>query len=100
MTMETFFEGDSVEITSDTDFDDLDHASLIEFIVTKPSGEVAKWAAAQVGTTQDIVYTTVAADLDETGTYKMQAHVEWNAGADELHGEIQKFRVIAHLAES
>ena len=97
MTIETFFQGDSVEITSDTDFDDLANASLIEFVVEKPSGEVVTWAAAQVGDTEDIVYTTSSTDLDEVGTYKIQAHVEWDAGASDLHGEIQKFRVKLHL---
>ncbi len=99
MTMETFFEGDSVEITSNTDFDDLENASLIEFIVEKPSGTVVTWTAAQVGDTQDITYTTAASDLDELGTYKIQAHVKWDGGSSELHGEIVKFRVKAHLEE-
>ena len=86
MTMEIFFEGDSVEIISDTDFDDLENASLIEFIVTKPSGEVAKWPAMQVGSTQDITYTTASGDLDEIGTYRIQAHAKWNTGINEPHG--------------
>jgi hypothetical protein len=98
MTIDTFFQGDTVEITSDTDFDNLSTASTIEFLITKPSGEVAKWTATQVRTTQDITYTTVAADLDELGTYKIQSHVEW-ASSSELHGEIKKFKVIAHLSE-
>lgn len=100
--MDTLFEGDSVEITSDTDFDNLENASLIEFLVTKPSGEVAKWTATRVGTTQDITYTTAAGDLDELGTYKIQAHVEWVVGLEtrELHGVIQKFKVKAHLPEA
>jgi hypothetical protein len=51
-------------------------------------------------TDQDITYTTDSDDLDETGTYKMQAHVEWNAGMDELHGTIKKFKVKAHLPEA
>lgn len=100
--METFFEGDSVEITSDTDFDSLASATTIEFIVTKPSGEVALWTATQVGATQDIAYTTDADDLDEVGTYKIQAHVVWVVGQEtrELHGTIQKFKVKAHLPEA
>ena len=97
MTMETFYQGDSVEITSDTDFDDLANASLIEFVVLKPSGEVVTWTATQVGDTEDIVYTTTSTDLDEVGTYKIQAHVEWNSGNSDLHGEIQRFKVKLHL---
>jgi hypothetical protein len=97
MTIETFFQGDSVEITSDTDFDDLGNASLIEFVVIKPSGEIVTWTATQVGATQDIVYTTSSTDLDEVGTYKIQSHVEWDDGASDLHGEIQRFKVKLHL---
>jgi hypothetical protein len=111
--MDTFFEGNSVIIVIDTGFEGLDSATLIEIVVTKPSGNVAKWAAEQVDPTdaiwtelgltvtdQDITYTTDSDDLDETGTYKMQAHVEWNAGMDELHGTIEKFKVKAHLPEA
>ena len=111
--MDTFFEGNSVIIVIDTDFEGLDSATLIEIIVTKPSGDIAKWTAEQVDPTdaiwtelgltvtdQDITYTTDSDDLDETGTYKMQAHVEWNAGMDELHGTIEKFKVKAHLPEA
>ena len=100
MTIETLFEGDSVTITSDTDFDSLDRATLIEFLVTKPSGEVRKWPAIQVGATQDITYTTDATDLDETGIWKIQAHVEWDSGNSELHGEIARFKVVSHLSEA
>ena len=111
--MDTFFEGNSVIIVIDTGFEGLDSATLIEIIVTKPSGDIAKWTAEQVDPTdaiwtelgltvtdQDITYTTDSDDLDETGTYKMQAHVEWNAGMDELHGTIEKFKVKAHLPEA
>ena len=109
--MDTYFQGDSVEIVSDTDFDDLENATVIQFLVTKPSGAVAVWTAAQVDTTdpkyaeagltvtdQDITYTTDTTDLDEVGTYKLQANVEWSTG--ELHGEIKKFKVKAHLPEA
>ncbi len=113
--MDTFFEGNSVIIVIDTDFEGLDSATLIEIVVTKPSGNVAKWAAEQVDPTdaiwtelgltvtdQDITYTTDADDLDEVGTYKIQAHVEWVVGLEtrELHGEIVKFKVKAHLPEA
>jgi hypothetical protein len=111
--MDTFFEGNSVIIVIDTDFEGLDSATLIEIIVAKPSGDIAKWTAEQVDPTdaiwtelgltvtdQDITYTTDSDDLDETGTYKMQAHVEWNSGMDELHGTIKKFKVKAHLPEA
>jgi hypothetical protein len=111
--METYYEGDTVEIITDTDFDNLDSATLIEYIVTKPSGEVALWTAAQVDitdpkyavagltvTAQDITYTTANdTDLDEVGTYKIQAHVTWGV-AGELHGDIKKFKVKAHLPEA
>lgn len=111
--METYFEGDTVEIITDTDFDNLASAELIEYIITKPSGEVAKWTASQVDTTdpkyatagltvtdQDITYTTIkGTDLDEIGTYKIQAHVTWEVDG-ELHGSIKKFKVKAHLPEA
>jgi hypothetical protein len=96
--MERFFKGDTIQIICDTDWDNLDDATLIEFIVCKPSGEITYWIATQVGETQDITYTTEPTDLDELGTYKTQSHVEWGANS-ELHGEIEKFKVIASLED-
>jgi hypothetical protein len=110
--MDKFFEGDTVEIITDTDFDELDSATLIEYVVTKPSGVSDTWTAAQVDvddakyeaagltvTDQDITYTTIKdTDLDEIGIYQAQAHVTWGAGG-ELHGPIFKFKVKEHLTE-
>jgi hypothetical protein len=110
---ETFFEGDTVEIFSDTGYDHLDAATTIEFIVRKPSGVSDTWTATQVDpanytdpeyailalTDTCIVYTTGANDLDEIGTYQIESHVEW-APTSELHGDIAKFKVKAHLAET
>jgi hypothetical protein len=96
--IETFFKGNTIELTSDTDFDDLDQASTIEFIIVKPSGKIERWTATQVGSTQDIQYTTnLDEDLDEIGVYVFQSHIVWNYDDSELHGEIKTFRVIDHL---
>lgn len=106
--MDSFFQGDTVEILSDTDFDGLASATTIEYIITKPSGEVDLWTATQVDPTeagyedytdQYIKCTTTATDLDELGTYKLQSHVKW-AGGGELHGSIVKFKVKSHLPEA
>jgi hypothetical protein len=96
--IETFFKGNTVEIVSDTDFDYLSTANIIEFIVVKPSGEIVNWTATQSGTTQDITYTTILdEDLDEIGVYVMQSHVVWDTNDKELHGRIRTFRVTDHL---
>lgn len=113
MTTQYFWQGDTVEFFNATGFDELATATLIELIITKPSGDVALWAATQVDptlytddkytdlvlTTQDITYTTLPTDLDEVGTYKTQAHVKWGADS-ELHGLKSKFKVKAHLPEA
>jgi hypothetical protein len=110
---ETFYEGDTVELFSETGWDHLDSATTIEFIVLKPSGESDTWTATQVDpddytdteyadmvlTDSCIVYTTSITDLDEIGTYQLESHVEW-APTSELHGAIVKFKVKAHLAET
>jgi hypothetical protein len=109
---ETFFEGDTVELFSETEYEHLDSATTIEFIVRKPSGASATWTATQVDPTKYtdpeyadldltntcIVYTTDTTDLDEIGTYQIESHVIWS-GTSELHGEIVKFKVKAHLTE-
>lgn len=109
---EIFFQGDTVEIFSETGYDHLDSATKIEFIVKKP-GSSDVWTATQVDpanytdpeydtlelTDSCIVYTTKSTDLDELGTYQIESHVEW-APTSELHGEIAKFKVKAPLPEA
>jgi hypothetical protein len=110
----TMFQGDTYELFIATDFLDLDSATTIEIIVTKPSGIAAIWTAIQVDpshytdpkyddlalTDQDITYTTDSTDLNELGLYLYQSHVEWGVDSEQHGYPIGKFKVIAHLAES
>jgi hypothetical protein len=109
---DSFFEGDTVEIFSETGYDHLGSATTIEFLVKKPSGVAASWTATQVDpanytdpeyaslslTDTCIVYNTKSTDLDELGTYSIQSHVTWSTSS-ELHGDIAKFKVKAPLEE-
>jgi hypothetical protein len=104
--MDKFFEGDTVELLVETDFDNLDVATTIEILVIKPSGDEDVWSATQADpddyptqeniTDKYITYVTSATDLDEIGTYYFQSHVVWDTTKG-LHGIIKKFAVIAHL---
>jgi hypothetical protein len=108
--MDTFFQGDTVRLFSDTGADYLATATKIEFIVTKPSGTVVMWTAIQVDptiytddeeiamnlTNECIVYTTKTTDLDEVGLYRFQSHITWGSDS-EIHGDIERFKVIAPL---
>jgi hypothetical protein len=90
--MSTVYQNDvGTEIRLDTGIDLLG-ASLIEIRGRKPSGSSISWTAIQYvdpvsGPTQEITYTTLPGDLDEVGSYILQAYVE--SGASSKHyGEV------------
>lgn len=86
--MVNIYVGDTVELRLDTD-QNLDEATLMEILVEKPDGTNTEWEATQYGTTGSkiMTYTTAAAsgetdaDLEDAGTYTLQAYVEWGSGA-------------------
>lgn len=55
-------------------------ASLTQFMVKKPDGTSATWTATIVDDFH-ISYTTLAADLNMAGPYKVQAYVEWGSSS-------------------
>lgn len=72
----------------------LDDATLIKIVGTKPSGVAISWTAARSGTTDNITYTTVSGDLDEVGTYLIRSYVEWGAALPR-YGDITEIVVDA-----
>ena len=74
--MGNIYVGDTgVEITLDCGID-VSLAHNIKINVLKPKGSEVQWSAVlhQTDNTK-IVYTTVSDDLDESGEYKLQAHL-------------------------
>ncbi|HWQ18555.1 MAG TPA: hypothetical protein VN455_02180 [Methanotrichaceae archaeon] len=82
--MSKIYIGDvGVEIRLDTGVD-IDDATLLAIEVLKPDKTPDEWEATQYGTTQSITYTTIADDLDQAGTYKLQAYAEWGENSKHL----------------
>ena len=76
---------------------DVSSASVKEIIFQKPDGtSVTKTAAFYTDGTDGIIqYTTIANDLDATGTWKIQAKVTLPGGT--WSSCTQKFKVYANL---
>jgi hypothetical protein len=85
----------------------LNYVTKTDILVTKPNGVVVTWPAVPDGMTQNILYNTVAGDLDIPGTYILQAYCEWTSssvhtgnpielvvGESDLTGLISTFRVL------
>lgn len=83
----------STEITIGAGID-LDDATLLKIVGTKPSGMAIDWTAARSGTTDNITYTTAAGDLDEVGTYLIRAYIEWSSSVPR-YGDITELIVDA-----
>jgi hypothetical protein len=83
----------STEITIGAGID-LDDATLLKIVGTKPSGTAIDWTAARSGTTDNITYTTTAGDLDEVGTYLIRAYIEWGSSVPR-YGDITELIVDA-----
>ena len=73
---------------------DLDDATLLKIVGTKPSGTAIDWTATRSGTTDNITYTTVAGDLDEVCTYLIRAYIEWGTSVPR-YGDITELIVDA-----
>jgi hypothetical protein len=52
----------------------LSAASVKKLFARKPSGAIVEWTA-QIAGTDALEYTTLAGDLDETGTWTIQAYI-------------------------
>jgi hypothetical protein len=76
---------------------DLSAATVKQIRFTKPSGTVLTMTASFYtdGTDGIITYTSVAGDLDELGTWKIQAYVEVNGG--KYSSSLQSFKVNRNL---
>lgn len=72
---------------------DLTGQTVLELVFRKPSGaRVTKTAALSGAASLGIIkYTTIAGDLDETGSWSLQAHITIPAG--DFRSEIGDFLV-------
>lgn len=77
---------------------DVSGATTKNIIFKKPSGTKVTAAASfeTDGTNGVISYITTGTELDEAGTYKIQAHVVLSAG-NEFHSDISTFKVYRNL---
>ena len=66
-------------------------ATTVELIVKKPDESVVKWKG-KIVNNRFITYVTQEGDLDQVGTYILQAHVITSDG-NEYFGDIVKFYV-------
>ena len=82
--------GEIIEVSTGID---LTTATLVEFVVKKPSNKVVNWVATkQSGTGGIAVYTTITGDINEDGMYYLQAKVTFpNRTA---YGKSTKFKVL------
>ena len=86
-----------VTITDGSSAVDVSSASTKQIIIQKPSGTKLTPAAAfdDDGTDGKISYTTVADDLDEAGSYKLQGKVVISDGT--FYTDITSFKVHRNL---
>jgi hypothetical protein len=84
-------------IKDDDDIRDVSTASTKELIFLKPSGETLTKTASFTtdGTDGYIQYTSVDGDLDESGFWKIQAHIV--LGSLDLRSNIEVFKVHPNL---
>lgn len=77
--------------------EDLSAATLKQILFKKPSGTLLTKTASfsTDGTDGILTYTTIAGDLDEVGTWKIQAYLEFASGS--YHTEYTSFKVERNL---
>ena len=77
---------------------DISSADALQIVLKKPGGTaVTKTASFYTdGSDGIITYTIVSGDLDEVGTWKLQAVV--TIGTNVWHSEFESFRVYRNLA--
>jgi hypothetical protein len=73
------------------------NANSISIIFQKPDGsDITKTAALVTnGTDGKIKYTTISGDLDQVGTWQIQARVDF--GASVFSTDVQKFKVYRNI---
>lgn len=76
---------------------DVSNANSINIIFQKPDGSDLTKTATLVtnGTDGNIRYTSVSGDLDQIGTWQIQARVDF--GASVFSTDIQKFKVYRNI---
>jgi len=80
-----------VKIILDVEID-ISAATLRTIKYRKPSGVISSWTGTPEADNRSISYTTtVATDLDESGTWKLQAYVETPSWS--LNGAIAKLNI-------
>lgn len=87
----------NITVMNDTVPLDVSNADNIYIIFQKPDGsDLTKTAALTTdGTDGKIKYTTVDGDLDQVGTWQIQAKVDF--GASVFSTDIQKFKVYRNI---
>jgi hypothetical protein len=87
----------NITVMNGTEILNVSNANSISIIFQKPdSTDLTKTASLTTnGTDGKIKYTTVAGDLDQTGTWQIQARV--NFGASVFSTDIQKFKVYRNI---
>jgi hypothetical protein len=87
----------NITIMNGTAVLNVSNANSISIIFQKPdSSDLTKTATLTTnGTDGKIKYTTVAGDLDQIGTWQIQARV--NFGASVFSTDIQKFKVYRNI---
>lgn len=87
----------TVLIKDGDDVQDVSSATTKELIFLKPSGEKLTKSASFTtdGTDGYIQYTTVDGDVDETGVWKIQAHIV--IGDLDVSSDVSAFRVYPNL---
>lgn len=94
--METFV-GDTIGIVLKTGLNVSSYA-ILEIHFRRPDGSTGSWTADIHPTNNTwIVYDTLEYDLDQSGTWSVQAYVE-SAGGDKLHGKWVEFTVYDPIA--
>ena len=98
--MTYLYQGDvGVDVTVSTG-KDLTSASTNTLKVKKPSGTEVTWSASKVaGTGGNLTYTTITGDLDEVGTYYLQAYIVMGDG-DIFYGDVVRFVVYDQFQEA
>jgi hypothetical protein len=87
----------NITVMNGTEILNVSNANSISIIFQKPdSSDITKTASLVTnGTDGKIKYTTVAGDLDQIGTWQIQARV--NFGASVFSTDIQKFKVYRNI---
>lgn len=84
------FKGDVGTFLRYTSESDISDATTLTMYYRKPSGVAGAWTAELYGTTA-VQYQTVADDLDEAGTWRLQPHIvtaAWSGYGEQVTLEV------------